>query len=550
MAQESWIWQPHPGMQYEACRRQEKEMLLGGSRGPGKTEVGIILMAMPAIATDEVGAWKHPYYRGLVLRRHSDDLNDWVDRAGVYYGRMGAKKYGRPPEFKFPSGAKIRTGHLRDSDAFTKYQGHEYQRMCIEEVQLIPSEELYEKLMASCRSKYPDLVPQIILTANPGGPGHVWLRNRFVKVYRNGQRIDPGVPFKDEKTGHWRIFIPGTVDENPNLMENDPGYVKFLESLPPQLMKAWRYGDWDSFAGAFFSELRPDGPLAGDPLWANHVIKPVKLEPWWPRWISGDWGYDHPSVFHWFCLSPEGRIYVYKELYIRQKAAAELGVLVAQMSAADLAAMPQPHLTVALDPRCWAQVDEGRTIAQRLKDGVETALGKGTAFLQGEGDGVKAEAHKPAIGFHQADNQRVAGWQAVREVLRWQPLFIGEGMDEVLPKLQIFDTCPRLIDTLGILTFDENKPEDCEKVHAVNGEGGDDAADSLRYGIQAYKEIQNAPPLSAFVAEKLRLLRAKYHDHVDPTIAYMVAEHAEDQYYKQQPLITPVTVARMSSRRH
>ena len=48
-------------------------------------------------------------------------LADWVDRAHKMYPY--AKVTGKPATIKFPSGAIIRCGHLKDESAYTKYQG-------------------------------------------------------------------------------------------------------------------------------------------------------------------------------------------------------------------------------------------------------------------------------------------------------------------------------------------------------------------------------------------------------------------------------------------
>ena len=44
-----------------------------------------------------------------------------------------------------------------------------------------------------------------------------------------------------------RIFIPAKIEDNPTLMEKDPEYVKYLDSLPEDLRNAWRHGSWDVF---------------------------------------------------------------------------------------------------------------------------------------------------------------------------------------------------------------------------------------------------------------------------------------------------------------
>lgn len=237
-------WKPNPGQQAEALSRQEFEILYGGARGGGKTDAGIIFMGEP---------FENPDYSGLVLRRNYNDLSDWIERAKKMYKPLGGELKKGSSKFVFPSGAYLRLGHLKDEDAFEKYQGHEYQRILIEELTHIPSEELYEKLISSCRSTVSGLKPQVFCTTNPGNDGHLWVKARFVDVG------PPNIPYgvKDEATGLtvWRIFIPAKVEDNPVLVEKDPKYVAWLNQLPGELKRAWRDGSWDTFQvkGAYYT---------------------------------------------------------------------------------------------------------------------------------------------------------------------------------------------------------------------------------------------------------------------------------------------------------
>ncbi|GAG28717.1 unnamed protein product, partial [marine sediment metagenome] len=135
-------WKPFPKQEI-ALLSPAFETLFGGSRGPGKTDAGLVWMTYD---TD------NPFYRGLVIRKNADDLSDWVDRAVRFYTPMGARIAYRPAVITFPKGAVIRTGHLKDDQAYTKYVGHEYHRILIEEATQIPDEVRYLQLIASCRS--------------------------------------------------------------------------------------------------------------------------------------------------------------------------------------------------------------------------------------------------------------------------------------------------------------------------------------------------------------------------------------------------------------
>lgn len=237
------LWQPNPGPQTEALRRNEFEILYGGARGGGKTDAGMAFLLYHI---------SNPRYRALVIRKNADDLKDWTDRAERMYAGCRAEAVGNPREFRFPSGAKIRTGHLNDADAYKKYQGHEYQNMLIEELTQISSEKHYETLIQSCRSTVDGIKPQVFCTTNPapGEPGHKWVMNRFINIGKWGDR------YTNPKSGLTRIFIPAKVQDNPQLMEKDPTYVKRLESISDErLRNAWLNGDWEDIdvEGAYYA---------------------------------------------------------------------------------------------------------------------------------------------------------------------------------------------------------------------------------------------------------------------------------------------------------
>src|SRR5205823_9929968 len=69
-------------------------------------------------------------------------------------------------------------------------------------------------------------------------------------------------------------------------------------------------GDWNVFAGQYFDIF--DG---------RHVVRPEQLaaggeqgiQPWWPRWISIDWGFEHPSAVYWHAARPDGAVITYRE---------------------------------------------------------------------------------------------------------------------------------------------------------------------------------------------------------------------------------------------
>jgi hypothetical protein len=238
-------WEPQE-RQKAALVRRENEILYGGARGGGKTDAGMAWMLY------DVG---NPKFRGLVIRRNADDLKDWIDRAREMYKPMKASFVGQPVEVRFPTGAVIRTGHLKDESAYSKYQGHEYHKILIEELTQIPYESQYEKLLGSNRSTVEGLKPQVFCTTNPDGPGHYWVKERFQCELPTQE---PQILI-DEQTGikRSRIFIPAKLEDNKHLMDADPGYVVYLNNITDEVLKRqWREGSWEdpNIEGAYYAK--------------------------------------------------------------------------------------------------------------------------------------------------------------------------------------------------------------------------------------------------------------------------------------------------------
>jgi hypothetical protein len=88
---------------------------------------------------------------------------------------------------------------------------------------------------------------------------------------------------------------------------------------------------------------------------------------------------------------------------------------------------------------------------------------------------VAQQYSRHGIALTAASMDRLNGWAAVQQGL-------GDAENGIRPTLFIHSRCRRLIETLPALQHDPNRPEDVLKVDAdEDGNGGDDAADALRY---------------------------------------------------------------------
>ena len=458
------IWKPHEGVQTYALTVGDcYEILYGGARGGGKTDCGMAWL---------LRATEFPDARMLVVRRNADDLADWIDRAHKMYPY--AKIVGKPATIKFPSGAIIRTGHLKDDQAYTKYQGHEYQRILIEELTQIPTEESYLKLISSCRSTIPGLDPKIFCTANPGGKGHQWVKRRFIQGHK------PMVAFKSGGE-RYRMYIPATIDNNPTLIENDPNYVDFLDNLPEPLRSAWRHGDWDIFAGQYFGEWNP----------SMHVVKEEMAKKlgygqnFNKKYIGIDWGYTAPFACVWIEVTPNNMVFAYRELYGTERHPIEWGQDIKDMTGDEeiFMSLGDPSMW-ARNPMSWnaphTQMYTDKSIATAMSEYVPNLV--------------------------PANNSRVIGWRNMAQLMHYKK---GK-----LPNFFIIDkACPNLERTIPDMIRDDKNPEDVDTTLE------DHICDAMRYAlthIQAPIKPAKKKPMLQQQIEKL----LEFEDKEESTYDY------------------------------
>jgi phage terminase large subunit len=292
---------------------------------------------------------------------------------------------------------------------------------------------------------------------NPGGISHGEYKRLWIQ-----QDFPPELePIKGEFA-----FVQAKSSDNPF---NPPDYYsKNLATLPEHLRRAYAEGDWDIFAGQFFQEWRRE----------LHVIKPFDIPPYWYRFRAMDWGYNAPASIGWYAKSPDNRVFKYREIYVREKTVKQLAGLIRE------AELSERIDYGVLDPSCW-DASRGVSIAEQFQQ-------EGIVWLK-------------------ADNDRIGGWQRVREFLAWKRDPNGVVLQQ--PTLQVFDTCINTIRTLPAVVFDEHRVDD------VDSDGEDHAADETRYALMS------RPGLTIVPREMLSL---------DDQEAWDRAVHEENQLTRTQ----------------
>lgn len=458
------VWSPQPGPQLAFVTCPVFEVFFGGARGGGKTDAVLGEWAAHAARYGEHAV-------GLMVRRERTQLIETIERSRAIYGPLGWRYNEQDKLWRAPDGARLRFAYLeRDADA-EGYQGHSYTRVYVEEIGNFPDQRPVLKLMATLRSGAG--VPcGFRATGNPGGPGHQWVKARYIDPAPLGMRVlsaEYADPWSGAKVTRQRVYIPSRLRDNRYLGAE---YVANLQMTgSPDLVRAWLDGDWTVIAGAFFPEFSLE----------RHVVAPRELPSHWLRFRAMDWGSAKPFSVGWYAVSdgeleefPRGALIKYREWYgVRRTPDGGF----------------EPNVGLKLTAE---EVAAG--IKEREADGeVRYGVIDPSAFAQDGGPSIAERMYRShGVKWDRADNRRVAaagamgGWDQLRARLK--------GEDE-RPMLYLFSTCEHTIRTLPALQHDARRPED------VDTEAEDHAADEVRYACMSRPwVVEQRPKVDPIVA--------------------------------------------------
>ena len=492
------------------------EALYGGAAYGGKS---FLLTLFPLIR----GFYKYRGFKGIILRRNFPDLEKEVIRLSKeYYPLTGAKYNEQKHAWHWPEyGSYMDFGHIQHiSDVKRQYDTAQYNYCAYDELTHF-EEQMYIYMVGSrVRPGSAFNIAIVRSGTNPGGVGQTFVYNRFVKPCEDGYKA-----IKDNKTGLYRMFIPCLPQDNPYGMAYDPQYLQKLEILPENEKRAKKYGDWHAFEGSVFPEFRAI-KFPGEPDNAIHVIDPFTVPEWWPKVISIDWGKKAMCHAMWAAISPDSRVYIYRE-----------------------------RAWIGKDIPYWAS--EIREIS--YNENIVNCTMCGSAW-QDRGVETIADQFQKYSGLapsssNNSPGSRVSGIQLIHDFLRWEQktllktsekfydlekagyilrnhgpeslekykdLFRNEEEQTNIPRLQIFNTCNVIIDTIPVCIHDDKNKEDIKEFD------GDDPIDNLRYLVKA---INNYVYGSTAVMEKHKAIQeavARLESTKDQTSFYRRMERLEE----------------------
>ena len=328
-------WQPLPGSQVLALSCPCDEILYHGTRGPGKTSVQLVKFGK------YVGIGYGSFWRGVIIDKEFKNLDDIIAKSKALFPNIfpNARFLDSPSalKWKFETGEELLFRHAKKKADYNNFHGHEYPFIGWNELTKFATSELYDSLKSCNRSGFlpyehspgitdgdretlyqcrvlkedppeevqrkllPDIPLITLSTTNPHGPGHIWVKRRFIDA------APPGVPFiekslvfnprtqQEETVKRSRVHIFGSYKENRFL---DAKYVAELNAIKDKNKRAaWLGGDWSKTSGGAFGDYWSE---------TKHVLPRFIIPDNWKVTRAFDWGSSHPfSAGFWAIANGE-----------------------------------------------------------------------------------------------------------------------------------------------------------------------------------------------------------------------------------------------------
>jgi hypothetical protein len=250
-ATKSMCWVPNPGPQTDAYFSPADELFYGGQAGGGKSDL-------------IVGLALNEHDRSLILRRTNKEALGFVERIAEILGSRDG--YNGQNNIWRTDGHAIDIGGCQLEEDKQKYKGNPHSLIAFDEVSDF-TETQYVFISGWNRSANPKQRCRVVATGNPPTrPEGLWVLKRWgawldpahpnparpgeLRWYlhdENGDEIEvdgrgPHMIGGRESFARSRTFIPAQLSDNPDLAAT--GYASVLDSLPEELRRAYRDGDF------------------------------------------------------------------------------------------------------------------------------------------------------------------------------------------------------------------------------------------------------------------------------------------------------------------
>lgn len=448
------------------------DVFLGGGRGGGKS-FACLLLALRHVEQYAANA------RILIVRRDFPSLRDLEGEARGLFRTAYGKALGHNAAmhlFKFPNGATVQFDQIENAGDFAKFQGQSFSLIFADEAGQWPDPQPIDMLRSSLRSKA-GVPTRMVLSANPGGPGHHWLYQRHVAAVR------PFVPYTARASERTFVTAPSTLSDNPHLPTDYGRQIAAATATDGELQRAWLDGDWAINRGAFFSFVLNPARVTTAPwptLPSTHALQ--RMRPWeqrnikhnasalgtkpsfgWQYTVALDHGSAAPCVTYFVARSPgaEGPDGVY---YPRDSL-----VLFDEIAFVDGGNL-NTGMNLTVDVMAREIVERCQAWGIKARGSADDATFAKHGSTQGS---LADEYRRGGLMFQRAaKGDRISGWERMKRLL-------ASAGEPDQPGLYVSERCAYWWQTVPFLPRDKKRPED------VDTSGADHAADACRYAVVA-----------------------------------------------------------------
>ncbi|MBC8445785.1 MAG: terminase [Chloroflexi bacterium] len=264
---------------------QDSEVVISGPAGTGKTRA--------ALEKLDYYARKYPGMRAAIVRRTRLSMTQTVlvtYRKRVIHWDSSIRFRTGEQEFRYPNGSIIALAGL---DKPGKVLSAEYDLIFFNQAEEGTVHQ-WEFLLSRLRN---NVVPfqQIIGDCNPDRPTH-WLK----------QRCDAGMPMIESRHQDNPLLWDEEADD---WTEAGRAYMEKLDRLTGVRYLRLRKGLWAAAEGMVYENWDP----------AIHLLDSFSIPADWRRFRVIDFGYTNPFCCQWWTVDGDGRMYLYREIYMTKR---------------------------------------------------------------------------------------------------------------------------------------------------------------------------------------------------------------------------------------
>lgn len=424
-------------------------------------------------------AWK-----GILFRQTYKQLTDVITKTKKWFPQIfpEAKFNNSEHVWTFPGGEQLLLRQFKKEDDYWNYHGHEYPWIGWEELCNWADDAGYKRMFSCCRSSTKGLPRMVRATTNPYGPGHNWVKDRFLPDRMN-MKVRKDLVDDEGRTIDPRLSIFSNLHENKILLASDPNYItKIAASARNEAeRKAWLEGSWDIVSGGMFSDVFDQD---------YNVVDPFDIPDNWTISRSFDWGSSKPFSVGWWAKSNGEDV----KLRSGRLVSTVRGDLFRIMEWYGSTGKPNEGIyPLASDISKGIVERELRMGWRDPANGdwcrVRTGVADAQIFSAENGNCIATDMRTKVrlesgvlykgIQWHPADKRagsRITGWDQMRRMLRHAHPN-GKNPREK-PGLFVFSTCAAWLKTVPVLPRDQDNMDD------VDSDAEDHTADDTRYFVR------------------------------------------------------------------